>query len=178
MLALIQATRWEDRRDSSFRVHPLDLHKDSYRYFLINPNRITEMKVDAATGGSYFKFSDNHRDRREGNSVVWCNSTVSELQVAHDTAYASNFVTLPFFPKNDPNRTPVDTTIDVSDIAYFCEYNPDPDNYVWLVHNSKAFKRKEQLVNLNLDEAEDIVETGTTSTTTTSEAETTTTQHL
>ena len=174
MLILIEATKWRDNRDSSMRVHPLDLHKDSYRLFLINPNRITDMKADAATGGSYFKFSDNHRDRRESNSTVWCNSTVAEIQTAHDTAYASNFVTLPFFPKNKTWKTPVDTTIDVEDIAYFVEYNPDPDNYVWLVYNTKAFKRIEQLVNLNLDEAEDIVETGTTSTTTTSEADTTT----
>lgn len=170
MLLLTEITSWVDARDSKKRVHARDLWALGYREYLINPNRISDLKVYGT--GSQFLFSDNHRDRREGNSFIRCNSTVAEIQTAHDTAYASNFVTLPFCPKNDPARTPIDTTIDVEDIAYFDRYNDDPDNFVWLVYDRKAFRRVEQLVAYNLEQAEDVVETGTTTTTTTTEAAT------
>ncbi len=181
MLHLGEITYWQDSRDSSMRFHARDDWQDGYKLYLFNPNRISDLKVDGT--GSCFRFSDNHRDRREGNSFMRCNSTVAEIQASHDTAYASNFVTLPFCPKNNPLKTPVDVTIDVEDIAYFCEYDAphelgldDPAPFVWLVYCRKAFKRVEQLVAYTLDQAEDVVETGTTtttSTTTTTEARTT-----
>jgi hypothetical protein len=177
-MALVMApvTMWRDNRDSSNRVAALDENQVGYRYYLINPNRISDM-IDLSTlqvAKSRFLFSDNHRDRRENNSLIECLLSPTQIQTLHDTDYASKFVTLPFFPKNDPTKTPVDTTIDVEDIAYFDAYNPDPTNYVWLVYNRKAFKRVEQLVNLNIDQAEDQVNDGsTTTTTTTTEARTT-----
>jgi len=171
-LLFTQVTKWEDRRDSKKRVHARDIWSLGYREFLINPNRIVDLKVHDT--GSGFKFSDNHRDRREATSYMETNSTVAEIITAHDTAFHSKMVTLPFCPKNDPDRTPVDTTLDVEDLAYFDRYNPDPDNYVWLVYNVKAFKRIEQLVAYSIEQAEDVVETGTTSTTsTTTDADTT-----
>jgi hypothetical protein len=100
-------------------------------------------------------------------------ATVAEIEVAHNLAFHSKFITLPFFPKNNHYKTPVNTTLDVEDIAYVDDYN-DPDHpdhdCVWIVYNRKAFKRVEQLVNLNLDQFIDIAETGTTSTTTTTTA--------
>lgn len=171
MVAWISATQWIDNRDSKQRVHPRDTWDTGMREFVINPNRISDMKVHGT--GSQFLFSDNHRDRRESNSFIICNETIAYIEAQHNTAYHSKFVTLPFFPKNDPNRVPVDTTLDVEDIAYFDRYNPDPNNYVWLVYNRKAFKRVEQLVNYNLEQIPDILLTGTTSTSTSTPNDTT-----
>lgn len=167
MLLLTQVTKWVTNRDGNSRVHPRDVWELGYREYLINPNRIVDLKVYG--NGSQFLFSDNHRDRRESNSFLRTNSTVAEIITAHDTAYASQFITLPFCPKNDPDRTPVNTTIDVDDIAYFDRYNDDPDNFVWLVYNRKAFKRIEQLVAYNIEQVEDVAETGTTTTSTSTE---------
>jgi hypothetical protein len=172
-LFLAPVTMWRDNRDSSNRVAALDLNHTGFRLYVLNPNRISDM-TDLSTlqiAKSRFLFSDNHRDRRENNSLIECLLSPAQIQVAHDTAFFSKFATLPFFPKNDPNRTPVDTTIDVDDIAYFDQYNPDPDNYVWLVYNRKAFRRVEQLVNLNIRQAEDVVNIGNTTTTTTTPEE-------
>jgi hypothetical protein len=171
MFHLAQITKWQDGRDSSKRTHKRDIWGLGYREFLINPNRIVDLKVHGA--GSCFRFSDNHRDRREANSYVETNSTVAEIEVSHNLAFHSKFITLPFFPKNNHYKTPIDTTLDVEDIAYFDDYN-DPDHpdhdCCWVVYTRKAFRRVEQLVNLSLRQVEDIAETGTTSTTTTTTA--------
>ncbi len=166
MVILTEVTKWVDSRDSKQRVHPRDIWDTTYRLFILNPNRISDMKVHGT--GSQFLFSDNHRDRREGNSFIICNSTVAEVETAHNLAYHSKFVTLPFFPKNDPHRTPIDTTLDVEDIAYFDDYNdPNHPDCCWLVYNRKAFRRVEQLVNFSFLSIPDILLTGTTSTTST-----------
>lgn len=170
MFILSNLTKWVDQRDSKKRVHARDLSVTGYRTFLINPNRIVDLKVRATTKSS-FLFSDNHKDRREGTSYVESNSTVAEIEAAHNTDFHSKFITLPFCPKNNPEKTTVDTTLDVEDIAYFDDYNdPDYPGFCWVVYNKKAFKRIEQLVAYTLEEVEDIAETGTTSTTTTSTA--------
>ena len=172
MVILTQLTKWITSRDGKERVHPRDAWALGYRWFILNPNRIVEMKVRGT--GSSFKFSDNHRDRREANSYIESTSTVAEIITAHDTAYFSKFVTLPFFPKNDPHRTPINTTLDVEDIAYFDDYNdPDHPTCCWLVYDRKAFRRVEQLVNISFLGIPDILLTGTTSTTSTSSADTT-----
>ena len=174
MLLLTQVTLWQDRRDSSSRIPTVDKNQVGYRWFLLNPNRISDM-IDISTlviAKSRFLFSDNHRDRRENNSLIECLHSPAQIEIVHNTAYASQFLTLPFYPKNDPTKTAIDTMIDVDDIAYFDAYNPDPDNYCWLIYDRKAFKRVEQLVGYSLAQVEDVAETGTTSTSTT----TTTTQ--
>jgi hypothetical protein len=173
MLVLAPITKWVDSRDSRKRAHARDIAFTGYREFLINPNRISDLK-DRSTlvlARSSFLFSDNHRDRRENNSYVECNLTPTQIQTAHDTAFHSKFITLPFCPKNNPLKTPVDTTLDVEDLAYFDRYNDDPDNFCWLVYNRKAFRRVEQLVAYNIEQVEDIAETGTTTTTTTTPEE-------
>jgi len=167
MLLLTDIYTWQDRRDSSSKIPTLDKNKVGYRTFLINPNRISDMKdlSNIAVTRSSFLFSENHRDRRENNSYIVCGHSPAQIEAVHNTAFASQFITLPFYPKNNPNKTAVDTTIDVDDIAYFDAYNPDPDNYCWLIYDRKAFRRVEQLVGLSLEQVEDIAETGTTTTT-------------
>jgi hypothetical protein len=151
-------------------VTKVDENHYGSRWFLLNPNRFVNIKVDGA--GSNFIFSDNHRDRRENLSFLRSNSTVAEIITAYDTDFASNFLTLPICPKNNPLLTPVDTTLDVEDIAYFDAYNPDPDNFCWMIYNYKAFKRVEVLVSYNMDQIEDVAETGTTTTTSSSTSDT------
>ena len=174
MFVLANVTKWVDQRDSKKRVHARDIWALGYRTFLLNPNRIVDMK-DRSTlvlARSSFLFSDNHRDRREGNSYAECNLSPTQIQTAHDTAFFSKFITLPFYPKNNPHKTTVDTTLDVDDIAYFDAYNdPDHPDCCWVVYNKKAFKRVEQLVAYSIEQVEDVAETGTTSTTTTSTSE-------
>ena len=172
MIILTAVTKWVDRRDSSQRSHKRDIWALGYRLFILNPNRISNMKVHGT--GSSFLFSDNHRDRRESNSYIECNSTVAEIETAHNTAYHSKFVTLGFYPKNNPHKTPVPTTTDVDDIAYFDDYNdPNHPDVCWMIYNTKAFKRIEQLVEGTFLRIPDILLTGTTSTTSTTEAVTT-----
>jgi hypothetical protein len=174
MFLLTEITQWTDNRDSKKRVHKRDTWQLGYRLFVINPNRIVDLKVDDT--GSCFKFSDNHRDRREATSFIRCNSTVAEVEVAHNLPFHSKFITLDFYPKNNHYKTPIATTLDVDDIAYVDDYN-DPDHpdhdCIWIVYNVKAFKRIEQLVRGTLQGFIDRAETGTTSTTTTTPADTT-----
>ena len=141
-----------------------------YRDFLVNPNRMVDIKDRStlALARASCLFFDNHRDRREGSSYMELNSSPTQIRTAYDTAFFSKFITLPFCPKNDPTKTPVNTTLDVDDIAYVDRYNdPDYPDFVWIVYCRKAFRRVEQLVALNLEQVEDIAETGSTTTTTT-----------
>jgi hypothetical protein len=165
MFLLTQITKWTDSRDSSKRTHKRDIFDLGYRLFLINPNRIVNLKVKGT--GSSFKFSDNHRDRQEATSYIEANSTVAEIIAQHDVAFHSKFITLNFYPKNNPHRTPVAVTTDVEDIAYFDDYNdPAHPGCVWMVYNVKAFKRVEQLVEGTLEGIEDRLETGTSTSST------------
>jgi len=185
MYFITSVTKWVDNRDSSVRVDAHDDNQVGYHRYLLNPNRIVDMK-DLSTlviPKASFLFSDNHRDRREGNSYIECLNSPAQITTAHDTDFASLFITLPFCPKNNPLKTTVDTTLDVGDIAYAYAYRApaeleakgvDEDEFCWIVYNAKAFKRIEQLVKLNIDQLEDVAETGTTTTTsTTTEAVTT-----
>jgi len=174
MLVLAPITKWVDSRDSRKRAHARDIAFTGYREFLINPNRISDLK-DRSTlvlALSSFLFSDNHRDRREGNSYIECNLSPAQIETAHNTAFFSKFVTLPFCPKNNPHKTPVNHTIDVEDLVYFDRYNdPNHPGFCWLVYNRKAFKRVEVLVAYTIEQVEDILETGSTTTTTTTTEE-------
>lgn len=166
MFILTQLTKWVDNRDSKKRVHARDIWDNGYRWFLLNPNRFVDIKVKGT--GSSFKFSDVDRDRREATSYIESNSTVAAIIAAHDTAFFSKFITLNFYPKNNPHKTPVATTLEVDDIAYFDDYNdPDHPNCVWMIYQRGGFRRVEQLVEGTLGGIENRLETGTSTTTTT-----------
>lgn len=113
-----------------------------------------------------FKFFDNYLDRRESWSVIKANTSVAAIQAADDTPFFSNMITLPIHRNNDPDKATVDTTIPVSALAYADKYNRD-DEHIWVIFYNAAFKRREVLTHLTLEQLEDIAETGTTSTTST-----------
>jgi hypothetical protein len=172
MFVLANVTKWVDQRDSTKRTHKRDIWALGYRQFLLNPNRIVDLK-DRSTlvlPRSSFLFSDNHRDRREGTSYLEVNLSPAQIETAHNTAFHSKFITLPFYPKNNPHKVTVDVTLDVEDIAYFDDYNdPDHPNCCWVVYCRKSFKRIEQLVGLTIREVEDLAENGHTTSSTSDE---------
>ena len=170
MFLLTQVTKWIDSRDSTKRVHKRDTWALGYRWFLLNPNRFVDIKDRStlAVARASCKFSDVDRDRRENLSYMELNSSPAQIIAQHDVAFHSKFITLGFFPKNNPRKTPVDTTVQVDWIAYFDDYNdPNFPNAVWMVYQRAGFRRVEQLVEGTLEGIEDILETGTTSTTST-----------
>lgn len=170
MFILGEITKWQDGRDSSKRTHKRDIWNLGYRLFLLNPNRFSDIKVHGT--GSSFKFFDVDRDRRENSSYVECNTTVADIITTTDVPLHSNMVTLNFYPKNNPHKTVVPTTLNVADIAYFDDYNdPNHPNCVWMVYERAGFRRVEQLVEGTLEGIEDILETGTTTTTSTTTTE-------
>lgn len=159
---------WSDKRDSAYRVAPLDLRLNGYREFLINPNRISDLIEGSdstlAVPTSWFKFFDNEVDRREGWSYGKAYIAVSTIVATDDTAFFSKMITLPICRNNNPDGRTVDTTLPVECIAYFDRYNPRPTEFVWMIFRNAAFKRREVLVKYSIEEVEDILETGTTST--------------
>jgi len=148
-------TKWESHRDGKGRVSAID--RPLGRTFLINPNRIVDMLSDGT--GSKFKFWDNHLDERENFSYVESSSSVAEITASHDDDPFSLFVTLPIFPKSDPARTPVDTTIPIEFIAYF-DYNNADTSTSWIVYIKDGFRRVEALVDYSLVEIFNLIETG------------------
>jgi hypothetical protein len=165
MFILSQVTKWVDQRDSTKRAHKRDIWSLGYRTFLLNPSRFVDIKLHGLAG-SCFKFSDNDKDRREGTSYLETNSTVAAIIAAHNTPFFSKMITLPFYPKNNPHKVPVNVTLDVEDIAYFDDYNdPNHPNCCWVVYNYKGFKRIEQLVGYSLEDVEDILLRGETTST-------------
>lgn len=168
MFILSEVTKWVDNRDSKRRVHPRDIFDNGYRLFLLNPNRFVDIKVHGA--GSSFKFFDVDRDRRESSSYLETNSTVAEVIAQHDVAFHSKFITLGFYPKNNPHKTPIQTTVSVDCIAYFDDYNdPNHNGCVWMIYERAGFRRVEQLVEGTLEGVEDRLRTGTSTTTTTTD---------
>jgi len=175
MLEVFRIFKWQDLRDSSNRISKGEA--TTGRLFILNTNRITDVKVLTATTSS-FLYADNPSDRRESVSYLECDYSQAEIEAIIDDTPHSQALTLPFVPKKEPwgspcypLRTPVDTTIGIWSVTYFTAYNPDPANYCWLCYYKGAFKRIEVLVNYSLDDIRDIVETGTTTSTTTTTTE-------
>lgn len=171
MFVLAPIYSWSDQRDSAYRVSPVDDRINGYREFLINPNRISDLiegqDTTLAVPTSWFKFFDSHLDRREKWSYIKAKIAVATIINLTDTAYASLMATFPICRNNNPDGLTVDTTLPIACIAYFDRYNPRPTEFVWMVYYNAAFKRREVLVKYNLEQVEDIIETGSTTTTST-----------
>lgn len=166
ILFLAQVYRkWNDARDSGSRVSLLDHDPATnlHREFVLNPLKISDLI--SHTLGSTFKFSDNFGDRRERWSQIICNKTVAQIETILDTAPFSNAITLPIHPNNNPEKTPVNTTIQWAQICYADRYNPDPENHCWVIYNKGSFKRVEVLCKLAIEDVVDLIRSGSTTTT-------------
>ena len=161
-------TSWKDERDSSYRVAPSD--RAGYRAFLLNPNRISDLEEgddnSIAVPTSKFKYFDNHLNPREKYGIIKARISVATIINAADTAYESAFITLPMFRNNNPDNATTDVSIPVSSLAFAQRDNVSPLTRSWVVYYNAAFKRREVLVDYNLEQLEDIAETGSTTTTT------------
>jgi hypothetical protein len=168
MFILAEVTSWQDKRDSSYRVAPAD---GGSRFFLLNPNRFFNIKADPSNAAhSQFEFYDNHLDRRESYGYVKANVSVAEIIAADDTAFHSNMMTFDIHRNNNPNKATVATTLPVSCIAYFDDYNQD-NEHVWMVYYCAAWRRHEVLVHGTLEGIEDKLRTGTSTSTSTTTTE-------
>ncbi len=161
---LAEVYDWSDQRDSAYRVAPAD---GGSRIFLLNPNRFSDviegLDTTLAIPTAWFKFFDNHLDRRERWSYIKAILAVSEIITAADTAANSNMVTLPIHRQNNPDKATVDTTLPISCIAYVDDYNQD-DEHCWVVYYNAAFKRREVLCNYTMTQVELLINHGTLTT--------------
>lgn len=157
---ILKITNWSDSRDSTRRVNVMD---NGHRDILVNPNHMSDILVDPSSASKcILKYWDNHLDRREGYSVIHADNTVASIIAASDTPFDSVMITLPIHRHNNPEEKTVDTTIPVKCLAYADRYNPDPNNHCWVVYYNAAFKRREVLTHLSIEDIEHTSETGST----------------
>jgi len=155
---------WTDERDSSKRVASID---GASRDYVINPHFMTDITTNT-TYGSNLKYSDNFLDRREKWSTMIIDKTPANIKTYMDATPNSNTIKLPIYPNNNPTKTAVDTTIQWATIVYADRYNPDPDNKCWVCYIQGAFKRREVLTALAIEDVMRLVRSGNTTTTFTS----------
>ena len=162
-LFVVRIWKWQDSRDSSNRISAMEDRGIGGsvlgRYFILNTNRIVDLK-DLSTlvvPRSSFLYYDNPFDRRENASYVECDHSAAQIIAHFDDVPASQAVTLPIVPHNQPwgtpyvpLRTPVNTTVGIWAIAYVDRYNPDPNHYVWVCYTKGAFKRVEVLCSIDI----------------------------
>jgi hypothetical protein len=160
-----------DSRDSGKRISKLD-HPNAtdtvhHREMILNPHFISDMTVNA-TYGTNLKYSDNFFDKKERYSTVIVDKSISAIKTYTDTAPNSNTIQLPIYPNNNPDKTAVNTTIQWASIIYADRYNPNPDNKCWVVYLQGAFRRREVLVALAIEDVMRLVKSGNTTSTFTS----------
>lgn len=152
---------WVDSRDSSNRINAIE-KKPTWplgRYFILNTNRIVDLK-DLSTLGvarSSFQYNEVPGDRRENCSTIICDHSMAQIISHFDDVPASQAVTLPIVPYNQPWGSPkypirptVDTVVGVWSIAIVDRYNPDPNHYVWVTYCKGSFKRMEVLTKIDI----------------------------
>jgi hypothetical protein len=164
ILFIAKVYSWNESRDSGKRKTNLD---GASREFLLNPHFMTGITTNA-TYGSNLKYSENFLDRREGLSSLIINKTPAQIVAYANTAAYSNTIVLPILPHNNPDKTAVNTTIQWANIVLANRYNPNPGNFCWVTYLEGAFRRKEVLVKLAIEDVMSRVRGGSTTTTFTS----------
>ena len=101
-------------------------------------------------------------------STLIIDKTPAQIIVYANTAAYSNTITLPVHPHNNPDKAGVNTVIQWANIVYANRYNPNPGAHCWVVYLEGAFKRKEVLVNLAIEDVMSRVRGGGTTSTFTS----------
>jgi hypothetical protein len=141
---------------------------DSY---IINPNRIKEMKV-YDTNKSQFVYLFSPENDRTDHCIFQCTTTVANIIIAADASPDSSHVALRVFEDDDTTESAVVTYFRVDDIAFVEAYGTNR-SWAFISHGGNSVKR--YLVNYNLDQIMDMAGTGTTTTTTTTSTTSTTT---
>jgi hypothetical protein len=160
MLAKVTITRW-DGKDNI-------INQAIDGVFLVNMNRANSLQTRATTKSSFY-FVDNLWDRRESPKYVECDSTVTALRTAADHTWNSAFILLPVFPNNNSSSTAVAKYVHVDSIAYAWEDKSSEDAYgegtrTWIKYYEGAFRSREILVDLGIDQLLEGADSGSTST--------------
>lgn len=127
--------------------------------YIINPNRIKELKT-VNTTGSQFKYMFDPEDDRGDYAYVISTSTVASLVSAADDEPNSSFIALNVFEDDDTTDSVVSTYFRVDDIAFAIAYG----NYSWVYVAQGGSRMKRVLVYHNLDAILNLANTGTTTT--------------
>lgn len=151
-LALIHAVNWKSKRPEKYMID--GGHFAYADYFLLNTNRMSELKV-INTDNTQFYFTQAINDRRCSPDVIETTCTLAEITVYHDLTPDSKFGTFPIYPTLDITRvavdTPVDTLIDWEDVAFVYQ---TPRDYTLgvshMVYYKESWKRTVVIINLSL----------------------------
>ena len=127
------------------------LLKDAWlTYFLLNTNRISDMRVKG-TDDTKFLYSQDPDDARDSPDYLECGASLAVIRGWHDATAASKFITLSVFPEMDITQTAVDTTIELADIAIcYQTYRDVLDDVSHVVYYANAWRRVECIVDQNL----------------------------
>lgn len=158
MLAKVTITRW-DGKDNI-------INQAIDGVFLVNMNRANSLQTRATTKSSFY-YVDNLWDRRDSPKYVECDSSVATLKAESDYTWQSNFINLPVHPNNNSATTPVAKAIHVESIALCWEDKSSEDGYgegtrTWVKYYEGAFRSREILVALGIDQLLEYADTGNT----------------
>jgi len=130
---------------------PAKLLKDAWgTYFLLNTNRIIEMRVKG-TDDTKFWYAQDPDDARDSPDYLECGASRAVITAWHDATADSKFVSLDIFPNMDITQTAVATTIEWADIAYIYQtYRDVLDNVAHMTYYANAFQRVECIIEHNL----------------------------
>lgn len=130
--------------------HPGDRRRDAYMtLFLLNTNRIIEMKASSYAFSSDFWYSNNPNDPRDSPDHLTAFWDPAIWEAYHNMEPAHKFGTFPIFPGWDRTETPVDTSIEWANIAYFYgTYQDWANGHSRMVYYTEAWKRVECLVDV------------------------------
>lgn len=152
-LFITQVENWDSKRPEVYKKGAWGEHVNYVAwgdYYLLNTNRISDMVVNR-NGDASFKYSQSRNDHRCSPDFIDTGSSVAVVEQWSNTAQASTDGTFPIFPNMDRTATPVDTTIDIDDIAMIYQTPRDVTrNIAHMVYYQEGFKRVLCLINMNI----------------------------
>lgn len=154
MILLTQVNHWKTKRPERYVSLAGDHRQYEMAYgdyFFLNTNRISEM-ITFGASGAQFKYSQAPDDHRCSPDTIDCNTSVANIEIAHNAVYPSKFVTLPIFPTNDIARvhidTPVNTVVEFDSICMvYCTPRDIVLNVAHCVYYRESFKRVTCIIN-------------------------------
>jgi hypothetical protein len=136
-------------------------------YYILNPNRIVDLvgetlgTIDDPTYFSSFLFSNNPNNEREAPDFICAMIRTTEIEQYHNTAYFSKLVTFDIYPHLNLTGTPVATTLEWENIAYFWQtYRDYVDNVCRMVYYRESWQRVECIIDHTLVGVMQIANTG------------------
>lgn len=108
--------------------------------YCLNTNRLSDIR---ASGDSYstLYYCDNPFDDRDAPHWMKLAKTPAMLSAYMDTAVPHAYLTLEIYPNNDPDLTPVETTIHIGNFAYSRE-DPNDSSRSWVTYTEDGWDIK------------------------------------